>query len=72
MPSGPQPKLETPIILSDNPLRRKNENPAHFYFEQFAATLALLIADKRTRHPADHRRQRLMGLRPPSLSTNEK
>jgi hypothetical protein len=43
--------LETPIILSDNPLRREDENPAHFHFEQFAATLARLIADKRTDTP---------------------
>ena len=40
---------ETPHILHDLPLDDNDE--AHFHFDQFAATLARLIADKNTRTP---------------------
>lgn len=40
---------ETPHILSDSPLREKDE--ASFHFDQFAITLARLIADPETRTP---------------------
>jgi gamma-glutamyl hercynylcysteine S-oxide synthase len=42
-------RYETPRILSDAPLR--DSDAAHFHFDQFAATLARLIADKGTRTP---------------------
>jgi len=35
--------LETPIILHDEPLR--DSDTAHFHFDDFAITLARLIAD---------------------------
>jgi formylglycine-generating enzyme required for sulfatase activity len=41
--------LETPIILHDEPLR--DSDTAHFHFDDFAITLARLIADKGTRTP---------------------
>jgi formylglycine-generating enzyme required for sulfatase activity len=40
---------ETPHILHDLPLDERDE--AHFHFDQFAATLGRLIADKKTRTP---------------------
>ncbi|NWG35432.1 MAG: SUMF1/EgtB/PvdO family nonheme iron enzyme [Chloroflexi bacterium] len=40
---------ETPQILSDSPLRDKDE--ASFHFDQFAITLARLVADPETRTP---------------------
>jgi len=41
--------FETPRILHDLPLERGDA--AHFHFDEFAATLARLIADKKTRTP---------------------
>ena len=41
--------FETPQILSDLPLGQRDK--AHFHFDDFAATLARLIADKSTRTP---------------------
>jgi formylglycine-generating enzyme required for sulfatase activity len=41
---------ETPAILSDQPLGQ-DEPQAHFHFDDFAATLARLIADKKTLTP---------------------
>ena len=41
---------ETPIILSDAPLG-KAEDQAYFHFDDFARTLARLIADRETRTP---------------------
>jgi formylglycine-generating enzyme required for sulfatase activity len=40
---------ETPQILHDAPLR--HDDPHHFHFDEFAATLCRLIADKQTRTP---------------------
>ena len=40
---------ETPQILSDLPLRETDT--AHFHFDEFAATLARLVADPSTRTP---------------------
>jgi formylglycine-generating enzyme required for sulfatase activity/tRNA A37 threonylcarbamoyladenosine biosynthesis protein TsaE len=40
---------ETPQILSDLPLRETDK--AHFHFDEFAATLARLVADPDTRTP---------------------
>jgi formylglycine-generating enzyme required for sulfatase activity len=40
---------ETPSILSDAPL--SDEEAAHFHFDQFAVTLARLIADQETQTP---------------------
>ena len=42
-------ELETPAFLHDWPLR--DGDTAHFYFDEYARTLARLIADKRTRTP---------------------
>ena len=44
-----KPHYETPEILHDAPLR--NTNTADFHFDQFAITLARLIAAKETRTP---------------------
>ena len=41
---------ETPAILSDSPLSQHDES-VHFHFDEFAVTLARLIADKNTRTP---------------------
>ena len=41
--------LETPLILHDEPLR--DDDPAYFHFDDFAVTLARLVADKNTRTP---------------------
>ncbi|MCE7905938.1 MAG: hypothetical protein DYG87_09080 [Anaerolineae bacterium CFX3] len=49
MPEAKKRKWETPQILSDLPLREKDT--AHFYFDEFAATLARLAADPSTRTP---------------------
>ena len=48
MPTS-KPRWETPKILSDLPLRE--EDQAHFHFDEFAVTLARLIADPATRTP---------------------
>ncbi len=48
MPTS-KPRWETPKILSDLPLRQ--EDQAHFHFDEFAVTLARLIADPATRTP---------------------
>ena len=40
---------KTPEILSDEPLR--NDDQAHFHFDEFAITLARLAASKETRTP---------------------
>jgi iron(II)-dependent oxidoreductase len=42
-------RWERPQILSDLPLRQEDE--AYFHFNEFAGTLALLIADPQTRTP---------------------
>ena len=42
-------KFETPLILSDLPLEQRDA--AQFHFDEFAITLARLIADKETRTP---------------------
>jgi hypothetical protein len=44
-----KPELETPLVLHDAPLRAGDAH--HFHFDQFAATLARLIASKTTRTP---------------------
>lgn len=44
-------KFETPQILSDSPLSKKDDEKVHFHFDEFAITLARLIADKNTRTP---------------------
>jgi formylglycine-generating enzyme required for sulfatase activity len=44
-----KPIFETPHILHDLPLARSDQ--AHFHFDEFAVTLARLIADKETRTP---------------------
>ncbi|MBU0511116.1 MAG: SUMF1/EgtB/PvdO family nonheme iron enzyme, partial [Chloroflexi bacterium] len=45
----PERQFETPEILHDAPLR--DDDSAHFHFDEFAITLARLIADKKTRTP---------------------
>ncbi len=45
----PDRNYETPRILSDAPLR--DEDDAHFHFDEFAVTLARLVASKETRTP---------------------
>jgi len=45
----PRRSYETPHILHDLPLAESDE--AHFHFDDFAATLALLIASPETRTP---------------------
>lgn len=47
--SAASKQWERPKILSDLPLREKDK--AHFHFDEFAATLALLISDPSTRTP---------------------
>jgi energy-coupling factor transporter ATP-binding protein EcfA2 len=47
--TNPKDHWETPQILSDLPLRSPEK--AHFHFEEFAVTLARLIADPGTRTP---------------------
>jgi pantothenate kinase-related protein Tda10 len=42
-------EFETPRVLHDAPLRDDDE--AHFHFDDFARTLARLIASKETRTP---------------------
>jgi ABC-type branched-subunit amino acid transport system ATPase component len=42
-------RWERPQILSDLPLRETDK--AHFHFDDFAGTLALLVADPQTRTP---------------------
>ena len=42
-------KYETPQIISDSPLRE--DDRAHFHFDEFAITLARLVAAKGTRTP---------------------
>jgi iron(II)-dependent oxidoreductase len=42
-------RFETPYILHDLPLEQRDT--AHFHFDEFAATLARLIADRSTRTP---------------------
>ncbi len=49
MPEPKKKNWETPRILSDSPLRDDDE--ANFHFDQFAVTLARLIADPETRTP---------------------
>ncbi|KAF0108876.1 MAG: hypothetical protein FD146_762 [Anaerolineaceae bacterium] len=44
-----KPIFETPHILHDLPLAQSDQ--AHFHFDEFAVTLARLIADKETRTP---------------------
>ncbi len=60
MPDNPRRPYETPNILSDAPLDRE-EDQAYFHFDEFAVTLARLIADQNTQNTADHRRQRVVG-----------
>ncbi len=43
------PEYQTPSILPDNPLRHDDE--AKFHFDDFAATLARLVANPKTRTP---------------------
>ncbi|MBN1450404.1 MAG: SUMF1/EgtB/PvdO family nonheme iron enzyme [Anaerolineales bacterium] len=43
------PEYQTPIILPDNPLRSTEK--VYFHFNDFAATLARLIANKKTQTP---------------------
>ena len=50
MAHDPDRRYETPEILSDSPLTHA-EDKAHFHFDDFAATLARLIAHKNTRTP---------------------
>lgn len=45
----PKKHFETPHILHDLPLDQRDT--ANFHFDEFAATLARLIADKSTRTP---------------------
>lgn len=49
MTEAKQKNWETPQILSDLPLRERDR--AHFHFDEFAATLARLVADPSTRTP---------------------
>jgi formylglycine-generating enzyme required for sulfatase activity len=50
MPESPKRPYETPSILSDAPLEQEDER-ADFHFEEFAVTLARLIADRSTKTP---------------------
>jgi gamma-glutamyl hercynylcysteine S-oxide synthase len=50
MPDTSKRSFETPDILSDLPLEQPDQK-AYFHFDEFAATLARLIADKKTRTP---------------------
>jgi formylglycine-generating enzyme required for sulfatase activity len=50
MPENPKRPYETPNILSDAPLDRE-EDQAYFHFDEFAVTLARLIADRNTKTP---------------------
>jgi len=50
MPKARKTDFETPQILSDAPLSTADPQ-AHFHFDEFAATLARLIADKKTLTP---------------------
>jgi len=50
MPEPPERNYETPEILSDIPLFDA-EQKAYFHFDDYAATLARLIADKKTLTP---------------------
>ncbi len=50
MPKSSNRHYETPIILSDAPLSEA-KNQAYFHFDDFARTLARLIADRNTRTP---------------------
>ncbi len=50
MPENPKRPYETPNILSDAPLDRE-EDQAYFHFDEFAVTLARLIADQNTKTP---------------------
>jgi len=45
----PDHKYETPQILSDAPLRDRDQT--HFHFDEFAVTLARLVASKKTLTP---------------------
>ena len=56
MAKSPKRNLETPDILSDLPLDQPNQK-AYFHFDEFAATLARLIADKS--YDSDPLRKRL-------------
>ncbi len=82
MPQPPKPPYETPHILSDAPLSEEQDQP-HFHFDDFAVTLARLIADRNTRTPlalcvsgpwgsglilSFPKNNRLNGQMPPSLS----
>ena len=49
MPRHPTRTYETPHVLHDLPL--ENKDTAHFHFDDFAATLARLIAAPATRTP---------------------
>ena len=49
MTHSPKRDLETPHVMHDAPLRARDEH--HFHFDEFAATLARLIASKDTRMP---------------------
>ncbi len=46
---SPSRRYKTPTILSDEPLR--DEDRAHFHFDEFAVTLARLVASVETRTP---------------------
>ncbi len=50
MPEPPERNYETPEILSDIPLARA-EQKAYFHFDDYAITLARLIAEKKTTTP---------------------
>lgn len=49
MPENRQREFETPQVMHDAPLR--DGDTAYFHFDEFAATLARLVADKNTRTP---------------------
>lgn len=51
MPKPARRNFETPVILSDAPLTPQDDEKVHFHFDEFAVTLARLIADKDTRTP---------------------
>ncbi len=50
MPKTSKPPYATPHILSDSPLAEEQDQP-HFHFDDFAVTLARLIASRDTRTP---------------------
>ena len=49
MPEDKRRELETPLVMHDAPLR--DGDTAYFHFDEFAATLARLVASKDTRTP---------------------